>query len=621
MAHPFLERLRYGPILCDGAMGTLLYQRGIPYERCFDEVSLSKPDVVSQIHRDYIAAGAEVIETNTFGANRFRLATHGLEDRVVKVNRAGVKVARDAREISGKPVFVAGSIGPVGQPLTPVGRITPQQAFDAFKEQAEGLLEGGVDLFIVETFSDLTEITQAVKAVRSVCDLPIVAQMSFTEEGATLAGQSPEAVAQALEALGVDMLGTNCSVGPQALLDVLLAMRRTTKRPLSIQPNAGLPRLVEGRWFYYTSPTYFAEYAQKFLEAGATLVGGCCGTTPEHIHAMAQILKRFRATATEVHPAPEAPRVQVVEKPEPLPAFEASHFAQKLGKKFVVSVELDPPRGINPEKLLKGAELMEKHGVDAINIGDSPMARVRMSCIAIGVLIQKRVKNIDIILHWTTRDRNLMGLQSDLIGAHALGIRNILAITGDPPTIGDYPHATGVYDVDSIGLIQVIARLNTGVDWAGNSIGSPTALTIGCGVNPTAEDMAKEVERYKKKIEGGAQFAFTQPLYELSILEEFLDRTHDCRIPVLLGLLPLQSTRHTEFLHNEVPGITIPADIRKRMAEAGHNGAQEGIAMCRDLLEKAKDMVSGAYLMPSFGRYETVLEVVKGFLTKTQVVT
>lgn len=616
MLHPFLERLSVGPILCDGAMGTLLYQRGVSYEQSFDELNLSKPDIVSQIHQDYIVAGAEIIETNTFGANRQRLSAHGLESKVILINRAGAKIAREAREISGKSVFIAGSIGPLGKPLFPYGRITQQQAFDIFSEQVEGLLEGGVDLFIIETISDLAEMQQAVKAARSVCSLPIIAQMTFTEEGETLLGQTPEEVARTLEELGVEVIGANCGVGPLLLYDVLQSMHRVTTKRLSIQPNAGLPRLIDGRYIYFTTPAYFAEYAEKFLRLGASVIGGCCGTTPEHIKAMADALRNVQQGMASETTVLEQPQIRIVEKAEPAKPAELSSFAQKLGEKFVVSVELDPPRGINPEKLLAGAELMEQNGVDAVNIGDSPMARVRMSCMAIAFLIKQRVTNLDLIMHYTCRDRNLMGLQSDLIGAHALGIRNILAITGDPPTIGDYPHATGVYDVDSIGLVQIIARLNRGVDWAGNSIGSPTSFTIGVGVNPTAEDMDREVERYQRKVDAGAQFAFTQPLYDLQILEDFLEKTINIKIPVLLGLLPLQSSRHAEFLHNEVPGITIPLAIRRQMQAAGQNGAQVGIVMCRDLLEKTKDMIAGAYLMPSFGRYETVLEVVRGFLAQ-----
>lgn len=618
MENPFIERLKKGHILCDGAMGTMLYEKGVPYDRCFDELNLSSPEIINEIHRAYIKAGAEIIETNTFGANRVRLAAYGLENQVVKINRQGVRIARDAREIEGKSIFTAGSIGPLGKPLAPIGKITAKEAFDAFREQAEGLLEGGIDLFIVETQSDFKEIEQAVLAIRSLSQLPIIAQMTFTEEGKTLTGMRPKETVQFLSSLPVEIVGANCSVGPQGILAVISQMAHQTKKYLSAQPNAGLPRLVAGRFVYSTPPEYFAEYARFFLAAGVTIVGGCCGTTPAHTAAMARALADF----AEMKPAVE--RVEVTsfpseEEEKKTATGKPTGFATKLGKKFVVSVELDPPRGINPEKLLKAAERMSQAGVDCVNIGDSPMARVRMGCLAVAYLIRQQV-DIDVIVHFTTRDRNLMGIQSDLLGAHTVGIRNILAITGDPPAVGDYPHCTGVFDIDSIGLIKVLAKLNTGVDWNGNSIGSPTEFFIGCGVNPTADDMEREVERFRQKLEAGAQFVFTQPIYDRGVLEEFLNRVREVKIPILLGILPLQSSRHAEFLHNEVPGITIPEAARKAMREAKERGPEVGIEMARKFLEETKDLVSGTYLMPSFGRYEQVLEVVKNILPKEEVV-
>ncbi len=596
----------------------MLYEKGVSYDRCFDELNLSSPEIINEIHRAYIKAGAEIIETNSFGANRFRLAAYGLENQVVKINRQGVRIARDAREIEGKSIFVTGSIGPLGKPLAPIGKITTKEAFDAFREQAEGLLEGGIDLFIVETQSDFKEIEQAVLAIRSLSRLPIIAQMTFTEEGKTLTGMGPEEAAQFLSSLPVEIIGVNCSVGPQGILSVIAQMAHQTKKHLSAQPNAGLPRLVAGRFVYSTPPEYFAEYTRFFLAAGVTIVGGCCGTTPAHTVAMAKALTDF----IEIKPTVE--RVEVVsfppeEEEKKTTAGKPTGFATKLGKKFVVSVELDPPRGINPEKLLKAAQKMSEVGIDCVNIGDSPMARVRMGCLAVAYLIRQRV-DIDVIVHFTTRDRNLMGIQSDLLGAHTVGIRNILAITGDPPAVGDYPHCTGVFDIDAIGLIQVLSKLNTGVDWNGNSIGSPTEFFIGCGVNPTAEDMDREVERFHQKLEAGAQFVFTQPIYDRKVLEEFLNRVQGVKIPILLGILPLQSSRHAEFLHNEVPGITIPERERKAMREAKERGPEVGIEMARKFLEETKDLVSGTYLMPSFGRYEQVLEVVKNILPKEEVV-
>jgi homocysteine S-methyltransferase len=505
----------------------------------------------------------------------------------------------------------------LGKPLAPIGKISTKDAFDAFREQAEGLLEGGADLFIVETQSDFKEVEQAVLAVRSLSKLPIIAQMSFTEEGKTVTGANPAEVARFLSTLPVEAIGVNCSVGPQGVLAVVSQMAHETKKYLSAQPNAGLPRLVSGRFVYSTPPEYFGEYARYFLAAGVRIIGGCCGTTPAHIAQMAETLKDYAGKKS----APEAIEVisaPVEEEREEVFAARPTNFASKLGKKFVISVELDPPRGINPEKLIKAAARMKEAGVDCVNIGDSPMARVRMGCLAVAYMLRQQT-GIDVIIHFTTRDRNLMGIQSDLMGAHALGIRNILAITGDPPTVGDYPHCTGVFDIDSVGLIKVLAKLNTGVDWNGNSIGSPTEFFIGCGVNPTAEDMDREVERFHQKLDAGAQFVFTQPLYDRKVLEEFLNRVQDVKIPILLGILPLQSSRHAEFLHNEVPGITIPDAARKAMREAKDKGPEVGIEMSRVFLEEVKALVSGTYLMPSFGRFEQVLEVVKNILPKEEI--
>ncbi|MCI0597043.1 MAG: bifunctional homocysteine S-methyltransferase/methylenetetrahydrofolate reductase [candidate division Zixibacteria bacterium] len=625
MESPFLERLKKGPILCDGAMGTMLYQKGVSFERCFDELNLSLPELIGDIHRAYIKAGAEIVETNTFGANRYRLSAYGLEKQAVKINRQGVKLARDAREIEGKSVFVAGAVGPLGKPLYPIGKIREKEAFDAFREQTEGLLEGGVDLFIVETASDRREVEQAVFAIRSLSQLPIIAQMSFTEEGKTTTGVGPAEAAKFLSQLPVEVVGANCSVGPQGVLAVVSQMAHETKKFVSAQPNAGLPRLVSGRFVYSTPPEYFGEYARYFLAAGVSIIGGCCGTTPAHTEATAEALvhaaeKKVLPETVEVISFPSATLAAVPAEDEKrgVPFGRLTGLAAKLGKKFVISAELDPPRGINPEKLLRAAVRIKEAGVDCVNIGDSPMARVRMGCLSVAYMVHQQV-GIDVVIHFTTRDRNLMGIQSDLLGAHALGIRNILAITGDPPTVGDYPHATGVFDIDSIGLIKVLAKLNTGVDWNGNSIGSPTEFFIGCGVNPTADDMVREVERFHQKLEAGAQFTFTQPLYDRRVLEEFLFRVKGIKIPILLGILPLQSSRHAEFLHNEVPGITIPEPARRAMREAKEKGPEVGIEMARAFLEEVKDLVAGTYLMPSFGRYEQVLEVVKNILPREEV--
>jgi methionine synthase I (cobalamin-dependent)/5,10-methylenetetrahydrofolate reductase len=615
MEKTFLERIKKGVILCDGAMGTFLYARGVPYERCFDEQNLSNPQLVQQIHLDYIKAGAEIIETNTFGANRIRLKAHGLDDKVKEINFRGAKLAGEARDISGEEVFVAGSVGPLGNPLATFGRIPPQEAEMFFEEQASALLEGGVDLFIIETFFDLEEVILAVSSIKKICQLPLVAQMSFGEDGKTFMGNSPQKVALELEKLGVDVIGANCSVGPQKILDVIYGFKEVTQAFLSAQPNAGMPRFVDGKYIYFTSKEYFAEYAKKFVEAGVRIIGGCCGTTPDHIQAMAQAIEEMKSQEikeTKIF----FPVKEKIEKKEKLEKPKiASPFASKLGKKFMISVELDPPRGINANKILKSAQKLFESGVDGVNIADSPMARVRMSCLSVAYLIKTQI-GMETVLHFTCRDRNLMGLQADLLGAHALGIQNILAVTGDPPSLGDYPQATAVYDVDSIGLVKIIQRLNQGMDWAGNSIGGPTSFCVGVAVNPAAYDLDKEFDRFEKKVESGANFAFTQPQYELKTLEKFLNKTHHLKIPAFLGILPLHSFRHAEFLHHEVPGIQIPLEQRERMRKAGDKAQEEGIQMARELLFQAKDLVSGVYLMPSFGKYDLVLDVLEGILQK-----
>ena len=529
MTHPFVDRLSAStPILFDGAMGTQLYERGVPYERCFDELNLREPKLVQDVHRAYIAAGAEVIETNTFAANRVRLAAFGLDERVRDVNFQGVKIAREAKEVSGESVFLAGSVSSLGQPLAPVGTITPAQARAIFVEQIEALLEGGVDLLVLETFSSLDELRECVLAAQSVsADLPIVAQVSVGEDGLTLAGARPEDAVVALEALGVAAIGVNCGLGPQGALDALLRMAPHTTRPLAAMPNAGVPSLANGRRLYVSTPEYFADYARRFVEAGVALFGGCCGTSPAHIAAMRAAL----ATAAHARDAARSStrrdsagcrrpmagsRRRRAEAPSPL--------AQKVrGGGFAISVEVDPPRGLNPTKMLQGSALIKAAGADCIDIGDSPMARVRMSCIAFAALAEQQV-GIETLIHFTTRDRNLMALQSELLGAHALGVRNVIALTGDPPRMGSYPSATGVWDVDSVGFIKIIKQLNQGLDWANNSIGRPTNFLIACAVNPMADDLDQEIDRYHQKVEAGADFAITQPLYNLEQLQRFFDR-------------------------------------------------------------------------------------------------
>jgi methionine synthase / methylenetetrahydrofolate reductase(NADPH) len=617
MSSPLLDRLARGPLVADGAMGTFLYQRGVRFEECFDELNLSRPTLIEEIHRDYLAAGAQIIETNTFGANGVRLGAHGLSDKVRLVARQGVKVARAAREIVGVDALVAGSVGPLGQLLEPFGQLTVAEAEGYYRASAEGLLEGGCDCFILETFQDLNEILAALRAVRRVTlDVPVIAQMTYGTDGKTLYGHTPTLAVQMLVQAGASVVGLNCGVGPQPTLEVLEEMVRAAGgTPVSAMPNAGLPQMVEGRYVYLSSPEYFADFAARAVDMGVKIVGGCCGTTPAHTRAMRERLSSKRA-AEKLAPGAE---VRVLEEaPAPVtPALEAEEpsLLRKLRERFVVSVEIDPPRGVNTAKVMEAARMMAQRGVDAINIADSPLARIRMSAIALAYQIHQHFPRIEVILHHTTRDRNLMGLQSDLLGAHALGIRNILCLTGDPPSLGDYPNATAVFDTDAPGLMRIVHRMNQGTDLAGSSIGAATRFAIGCGVNPTAEDLDAEFEYVKRKLDAGPHFVMTQPVYELGCWERFIDRLSGLtKIPILIGILPLQSFRHAEFLHNEVPGIHVPDWIRARMHEAGNEGQRVGVELARDLLAACRTRANGVYLMPSFGRYENCLDVLEGAL-------
>jgi homocysteine S-methyltransferase len=637
MAHLLLEQLQERPILCDGAMGTLLYARGITYEQCFDALNLTQPELIQRIHSEYISAGAQIIETNTFGANRAKLEAYHLEERVREINFRAVRLAREAREIAGQPVFIAGAVGPSGRPLQAPNEQRLSELRAIFREQIDALLEGGVDLLILETFSSLAELRQAVLAAKEVGGLPIVAQMSFYEDGHTLSGQSATRVATVLGDLGVDIMGANCSVGPAATLDALQEMITAVKQQLdsantplfSAQPNAGLPTRIENRFFYVSTPDYFADYALRFAQAGVRLIGGCCGTTPHHIAAMRKALDEQFGTRTHLAPIMQ-PNAVVVEQQQSsngqaviarlieeqviLPQQgTATRLQEKLAaKEFVVSVELDPPKGLNPRKILEGAVLLQQAGVDFINIADSPMARVRMSCLALARLIQDHL-GIETIIHFTTRDRNLMAIQSELLGAHAMGIRNILALTGDPLRVGDYPNTTGVWDVDSVGLIRVIRGMNEGHDAAGSSIGARASFHIGCALNlnMSDEETDREIEKHRQKLEAGAHFIMTQPIYELAPLQRFLDRAGKPPLPMLLGCIPLHSSRHAEYLHNEVPGITIPDEVRARMRAAGEHGHEEGLKLAQELLAEASKLVEGVYLMPSYGRYDVVSELTK----------
>jgi homocysteine S-methyltransferase len=604
----FLERLSEGVVVFDGAMGTMLYARGVFVNRCFDELNLSNPGLVRSIHEEYLAAGAEVVETNTFGAHRFKLGPHGLAPHVRKINREGARIAREATADQG---LVAGSMGPVGKPLAPLGHVPREEAVEAFREQAEGLLEGGVDLLFVETMPSLDQATAALEAIRSHgTDVPVVISLTFNEEGNTIYGDTPEDVVRTLEDLGVSVVGANCSQGPQAMLETLqrmAAVARTVR--LSAMPNAGSPALVEGRYVYLCTPEYMATWARRFLESGATVVGGCCGTTPDHIRDLVRSVRMVRPSRSEVRVLP--PR-RPKEAPTPIAREEKSPLARSLGRKFVVSVEIDPPRGATPGVLLERAQYCQENEIDAINVADGPRASARMSAQALCVLLQNQV-GVDTILHYTCRDRNLLGMQSDLLGAHALGLRNILAITGDPPKLGDYPDATAVYDVDSIGLIRILDHLNHGCDLAGNLIGPALGIHIGCGADPSKADMEKEVGRLEEKVAAGAEYVMTQPVYDPRTLERFLSMIGHLDVPLLVGILPLFSHRNAEFLHNEVPGMSIPADIRARMEKAGsgEKAQAEGVAIAQEATLAAREKAQGVYIMPPFNKVELAVRVVE----------
>ncbi len=620
----FAERLARAPLLFDGAMGTLLFSRGVPQRTALDELVDSRPELISTIHREYIAAGADAIETNTFGANRLRLAPFGLAPRTGPLNRRAAQLAREARDVAGRrDVLVAGSIGPLEAPVHGPGRPSDAEIRAAFREQIEGLLEGGVDLLLFETFSELAELQVGIAEARSLADLPIIAQMTFGEDLSAIDGTSPQTAATALAAAGVDAVGVNCGVGPLICLDAVAQMGRPSSGlARSIMPNAGLPQRIEGEFVYAAGPAYFGAELARFLDAGARIIGGCCGTTPEHIRHMRRALDLVHGTATasaiEAPGALAGPRTPIAElratsgPDSPPPTRLANLLAER---RFVVSVEIDPPRSVRIERTIEAGQLLQEAGVDVVNISDSAMARVRMGAMAVAFGIQHDL-DLECIVHVTTRDRNLMALESELLGAHALGVRNILALTGDPPRIGDYPAGTGIWDVDSVGLVGILARLNRGEDQAGKPIGGPAGFTIACAVDPTAGDLDREIERLAAKIEAGANLVMTQPIYAAEQWHAFLGRAArrwpgGVPRPVLLGVLPLHSHRHAEFLHNEVPGITIPDEVRATMAAAGERSAEAGLEMAHALLDDVAGSVAGTYIMPSFGRYEQAAQLVR----------
>jgi methionine synthase I (cobalamin-dependent)/5,10-methylenetetrahydrofolate reductase len=618
MRTPFLQELDNRVLVCDGAMGTMLYARGIFLNRSFDELNITQPDLVGEVHQAYVRAGADVIETNTFGANRVKLGAFGLADRVHAINLQGAKIARHAAR---DQVYVAGAIGPLGVRVEPWGKTGVDEAEEIFREQAAALVEGGVDLFILETFRDVNEIGAAIRAVRSVCNLPIVAQITTEEDGNSLDGVAPESFVPDLEARGADVVGVNCSVGPAAMLETLERMARVAHVKLAAQPNAGKPREIEGRNLYLCSPDYMASYARRFINAGVRLVGGCCGTTPDHIRAIKTAVRSLApgaAAKTSARPAtstaPAAPLMP------PVPREQKSRMANTLARGgFVVSVELVPPRGVQIDTLVEQAQKLRIRGVDLVNIPDNPRASARMSALSAAVHVQQQT-GVETILHYACRDRNLLGMQSDLLGAHSMGVRNVLLVTGDPPKIGDYPDATAVLDVDSIGLANVVSSLNGGSDIGGQPIGSPTAFHIGVAVNPGAPNLDEELRRFAYKVQAGAEFAITQPVFDAAEFRAFLERVREHKIPILAGIMPLESARHAEFMANEVPGVRIPEAVVERMRRADADGraVEEGMAIAREIAAEIRPLVRGVQISTAPRAIDMALGLIEAFLAPVQ---
>jgi homocysteine S-methyltransferase len=592
----------------DGAMGTMLYGKGFFLNVCYDELNLKQPKLVQEVHEEYVRAGAEIIETNTFGANPKKLASYGLGDDTEKINTAAARLARAA---AGDRVSVVGAIGPLGVRIEPFGPTSREEAFAFFRRQVDGLLAGGVDGFILETFSDLDEIHEALRAVRSACDLPVITQMTIGTDGLTHYGTDPETFAKQLTEWGADVIGVNCSVGPAGVLEAVEKMGKATERPLSAVPNAGLPKDVGDRKIYLASPEYMASYARRMIEAGARIVGGCCGTTPEHIKK----IRDYIASVVPRHPTVVVSRSAVTAPAgvEAVPLAERSSWGRKIAcGEFVTSVEIVPPKGVDPTPMLEQCRALKAAGVAAVNVPDGPRALSRMGVLPSAILIQREV-GIETVIHYCCRDRNLLGMLSDILGAHAAGLRNILIITGDPPKMGPYPEATAVFDIDSIGLTNLVYRLNHGLDPGNNPIGAPTRWAIGVGVNPGAIDLDRELSRFAWKVDAGAEFAVTQPVFDERQLEAFLKRVEEFKIPLVAGIWPLISLRNAEFLANEVPGVSVPESVLARMRKAQEKGKEaalaEGVKIAREMFRQVKGAVQGVQVSAPFGRVEVALEV------------
>src|SRR5436190_15307760 len=597
----------------DGAMGTMLYAKGIYINRCYDELNLSNPDLVREIHTEYVRAGAEIVETNTFGATAHNLTQYGLEGSLRDINIAAARLANDA---AGDKAYVAGAIGPLGLRIEPYGPTSYDEAKDLFKAQAEALLEGGVDLFCIETFSDISQIRQAIRAVRELSDLPIIAQMTILTDGNTSFGTTPEVFTARLDEWGADVIGLNCGVGPATVLTAVEKMRAVTTKKLSAQPNAGLPRDVQGRQFYMCSPEYMAKYAKRLIQSGVRFIGGCCGTTPAHIKMISDAVRPLSPRHTgRTGKLAHAAHVEELKKPEVpvVPLEERSNWGRKIAQgRFVTTVEVLPPKGCDPTKTLDSIRLLKQAGVDAVNIPDGPRAQTRMGAQATAVLVEREIE-LETVLHYTCRDRNLLGMLSDLLGAAALGLRNLLIITGDPPKMGPYPDATAVFDIDSIGLTNMVNKLNHGLDLGNNPTGTPTSFCIGVGINPGAINLEEEIKRFEWKVEAGAEFAITQPVFDVEQLVSFIRRIEHVRVPVVAGIWPLVSYRNAEFLHNEVPGVRVTPTIMERMRAASDKGKEfgreEGLQIARELLLDVRDSIQGVQVSAPFNNVRYALDV------------
>jgi len=611
----FLDSLdRDTALLADGAMGTLLHGRGVDFDQRFDELNLTDPAVVAEVHREYIESGAEMILANTFGANRYKLSKHGLEDKLAEINKAGVELAKRVVAASFKDIFVAGDVGPLGVRIAPYGRVSLEEARAAFAEQILALSEAGADLIVIETVSDLYEVREAVRAAKQVCDLPVISSVTFTRDDRTLLGDNPSKVARTLAKEGADVIGVNCSGGPSQLLRILGKMREAAPEArFWVKPNAGWPEQVGGRIMYPADADYFGDYALSFCQAGASIIGGCCGTTPAHITSMRAALDKYpegcQPPEIEFEISGTAEQVEVEEE-------APSRFAQRLSDgKFSVAVEMSPPRGLSTHKLLAGASLLADSGADVINVADSPMARMRMSAWAVCDVVKRQV-GVDTTLHFPTRGRNLLRVQGDLLAAHALGVRNIFVVMGDPTSIGDYPEAMDNYDLVPSGLIKLIKQgFNMGVDHSGTSIGQPTKFFVGAALNLCPSDPEREIRNLHRKVTNGADFFLTQPIYRPDdgpkLLEKYEAKHSPLNKPILTGILPLVSKRHATFLHNEVPGVFIPEEAIGRIEAAGEEGARVGVELAVELIEQLKGWAAGAYMMPQFHRYDMVVEIIE----------